>query len=343
MMFCIIYFKMSYGLFILLFLFVLKKLKNVLIFLIFFFDLMSFKSKIVESLKSFFQNQSGVSVIFGALLLFGICIVFLSAFLVYAVPAWELQKESEENDSLYLSVIQFSNDINALNQKSGSGFSSFQGFILLPPSNATVSADAGGEFLFSADLSIPSESETYLISESSVSGYFVLSRGSVIFSNSYHQLPDQFYFVGPSSLLLCQNEGASFIQSPSVRFVRGSDGQILLLLSGQIFKCDSSPIFGENAVIRYRETKTITIHDFVSDFEIRYVPSSSYFPQIHSVYYENRDIASEFWLSDFDSRLTDDFPEIEAVYKNEISSLTISSAVPIEIDIRITEFEIGFE
>ena len=291
-------------------------------------------------MRSFFRDQSGVSAIFGAFLLLGIAVVFLSAFLVYAVPAWELQKESEENNSLYLSVIQFSNDIDSLSGKPFSNFSSFQKNILLPPSNAVILTDSGGEFLFSADFSIPPESEAYLKSESSVPEYFVLSRGSVIFSNSYQQLPDQFYFVGPSALLLCQNEGASFIKSPAVRIIKGSDGRILLTLSGQIFKSESSPVFGDKAVIRYRETKTIMIHDFVSDIEIRYVPSSSSYPQTHSIFYENRDIASELWLSDFSHRIADDFPEIEAVYRDEISSLIISSEVPIEIDICITEFEI---
>ena len=304
----------------------------------FSFLFMFLLSKIRIFMRSFFRDQSGVSAIFGAFLLLGIAVVFLSAFLVYAVPAWELQKESEENNSLYLSVIQFSNDIDSLSGKPFSNFSAFQKSILLPPSNATILTDSGGEFLFSADFSIPPESEAYLKSESSVSDYFVLSRGSVIFSNSYHHLPDQFYFVGPSSLLLCQNEGASFIKSPAVRIIKGSDGRILLTLSGQIFKSESSPVFGDKAVIRYRETKTVMIHDFVSDIEIRYAPSSDL--QTYSIFYENRDIASELWLSDFSRRIADDFPEIEAVYRDEISSLVISSEVPIEIDICITEFEI---
>jgi hypothetical protein len=318
-----------------------EKIKKRINILDFFCFLMFSQIKIFEFLKSFFQNQFGVSAIFGALLLFGICVLFLSAFLIYAVPAWELQQESEENDSLYLSVIQFSNETEIISQKAG--FSPFQSVFLLPPSNATVLTDTDGGFLFLADLSIPSESESYLLSESSVSGYYVLSRGSVIFSNSYHQLPDQFYFVGPSSLLLCQNEGASFVKSPSVRFVRESDGRILLTLSGQIFKSESSPIFGEKSVVRYRETKTVMIHDFVSDVEIRYVPSPSSYLQTYSIFYENRDIASEMWLSDLAGRLAIDFPEIEAVYTDELSSLIISSAVPIEIDICITEFEIELD
>jgi len=302
---------------------------------------MSTSAKIFPFLKRFFQNRSGVSVVFGALLLLSICVVFLSVFLVYAVPSWEMYRESEENDSLYLSVIQFSNTLNSYPQQSGSAKP--RRFLSLPPSNATVFTDSGGEFLFSADISLPLESEMYLINESSVPGYYVLSRGSVIFSDSYHQLPDQFYFVGPSSLLLCQNEGASFIHSPFIHFVRGSDGRILLLLSGQIFKCDSAPIFGEKKVIQYRETKTVEIHDFVSDFEIRYVPSSSAYPSIHSAFYENKDIAMETRLFDFGSQSMNDFPEIEIVYKDEISSLIVSSEVPIEVDICVTEFEIIFE
>ena len=298
-------------------------------------------AKIFPFLKRFFQNQSGVSVVFGALLLFSICVVFLSVFLVYAVPAWEMYRESEENDSLYLSVIQFSNTLESFPRQSVSAKS--QGFLSLPSSNATVFTDPDGEFLFSADLSLPPESEMYLKTESSIPGYYVLSRGSVIFFDSYHQLPDQFYFVGPSSLLLCQNEGASFIHPLSIRFVRGSDGQILLLLSGQIFKCDSAPIFGKKKIIQYRETKTVEIHDFVSEFEIRYAPSLSDYSSIHSVFYENKDIAMETRLFDFGSQGMNDFPEIEIVYKDEISSLIISSEVPIEVDICVTEFEIIFE
>jgi len=319
-----------------------EKIKKRINILDFSYFLMFSRVKIFEFLKSFFQNQSGVSAIFGALLLFGIGIMLLSAFLVYAIPAWELHSESEENDSLYLSVIQFSNDIDSFFQKSPD-FSFGHGVLLFPPSNAIVLTDAGGEFLFSADISVPPESETYLKSDSSVSDWYVLSRGSVLFFNSYHQLPDQVYFVGPSSLLLCQNEGAAFVKSPAIRFSRAFDGRILLSLSGQVFKSNSSPVSGEKAVIRYRETKTIMIHDFVSDIEIRYVPSLSAYPQMHSGFYENRDIALEFWLSDFGSRIADDFPEIEVVYKDEISGLVISSAVPIEIDICITEFEIELD
>ena len=298
-------------------------------------------SHISAFIKSLFRDQSGVSTLFGALLLLSIAVVFLSAFLVYALPAWELHQESEENDTLFLSIVRFSNDADSMSQKSQTGISDFQS-VVLPPSNASIFTDTGGGFVFFSDLSIPPESENYLKTESSVQNYYALSSGSVMVFNEYNQLPDQLYFVSPSFLLLCQSEGASFIKSPSAHFIE-SDGRFILFLSGEILKCDSSPIFGEKAVIRYRKNRTVEIHDFVSDFEIRYVPPPSALFESHSIFYENRNIAAESWLSDFSSRISADFPEMDIVYKDEISSLCISSAVPIEVDIRITEFEIELD
>jgi len=334
--------------------------------------------KIVLSVKKYVRDESAVSVIFGALLLLSLLSVLFSVFLVTALPAWTQYREAEESDLLYADVLKFSENAGPLSRSDVSG-SSFPKNQILSSRQSTAMVDENSGFLlFWAEINVPPEVESLLKmgtnlspnpgsnpgpnsgpnsgqnpgpnsgqnpgqNPSSNSVYFKLSSGSVHFINSYTQIPDQFYFCGPAGLILCQEDGASFIRPLPIYLSRGDGGKILLQLSGYIVEGRSSAVSGANSVICFRNVQTVYAHDFVSEVEIRYVPPAALNVGLDEIFYENRDIAVETYLSNFAALVSDNYPEIEAVYKDEIVCLTLTSEKPIEIDIQVTVLQIEFE
>jgi hypothetical protein len=296
------------------------------------------------------RSESGVSVIFGALLLLSILTVFILVFLVYAIPAYQLEKESVENDTLFLSVLLFSEKLENLQSFSPSSSFKSQSF----PSNAAVLVnEKDGCFLFSAPLSLPPESEKSIASNFSLNHdvfsdisknteWFFLSSGSVMFYNQYEQLPDQVYFVGPSSFILSQEDGASFIQEPAIFLIRGSNNQIYISLSGFIVRNNNDPVFEKNPTLRYRLIKTIFAHDFVSCVAIRYAAPETTAFQLPSDFYGSREKVYTSWFLKLQETIQSDYPEIDVYFDPDSMSLYLISSVPIEIDVQIMEIEFEY-
>jgi len=298
--------------------------------------------KIVPSFKKYVRDQSAVSVIFGALLLLSLFSVIFSVFLVTALPAWTMYQEAEESDLLYADVLKFSENVDTISQSGGSGLFFPKSQILFSRRSTVIADENGGFLLYRAEMNLPPEVESVLKTDPA-SDYSKLSSGSVLFINSYMQLPDQFYFCGPAGLILCQEDGASFIRPPPIYLSRGDDDQILLQLSGYIIECRSSAVSGANSVICFRNVRTVNAHDFVSEVKILYVPPTALNVESDSIFYENRDIAVENYLSGLAALIQENYPKIEAVYNNEIACLTLTSETLIEIDIQITVLQIEFE
>ena len=285
-------------------------------------------------------------------MLLSILTVFILAFLVYAIPAYQLEKESMENDTLFLSVLHFSEKLGDLQPSSSLSSSSLKSQSF--PSNVTVLVNENdGFFLFSAPVSLPPESEKAVKSKfsldhdvfSEVSGetqWLFLSSGSVMFFNQYEQLPDQIYFVGPSAFILSQEDGASFIQDPEIFIIHGSNNQIFMSLSGVIVQNNNDPVFEKNPTLRYRLTKTIFAHDFVSCIAIRYIPPETSAFQISSDFYDNRDGIYNSWFLRIQETIQSDYPEIDVYFDPDSMSLYLISSVPIEIEIQIMEIEFEY-
>ena len=298
------------------------------------------------------RGKSGVSAVFGALLLLAILTVFVLAFLVYAVPAYQIEKESAENEALFLSVLHFSEKLEDLRQSSSFSSSSIKSQSF--PSNVTVLVNENdGGFLFSAHLVLPPDSEKTIQSKypikhdvfaevSDETQWFFLSSGSVMFYNQYEQLPDQVYFVGPSAFILSQEDGASFIQDPSIFIIRGSDNQIFMSLSGVIVQNNNDPVFEKNPILRYRLTKTIFAHDFVSSVAVRYVSPETAAFQLSPDFYDNKDKAYDSWFLRLRETIQSDYPEIDVYFDSDDMSLYLISSVPIEIEIQIMEIEFEY-
>ena len=299
----------------------------------------------INQVTGWMRGDSGVSVIFGAFLLLAILTVFISAFLIYWIPAQQLGKESTENETLFLSVLRFSEKLDDLNVPSSSFSSSFKSQTF--PSNVTVLVNENdGRFLFSAPVTLLPESEKVIRTGFSLDDdifsdlpddreWFILGSGSALFYNKYEQLPDQIYFIGPSSLLLSQEDGASFIQEPSVFITRGSSNQIFMSLSGFIVQTNNAPVFEKNPTLRYRLIKTVQIHDFVPDVSIRYVSPETPAFQLSSDFYSHRDEAYDTWFLNTREMIQSDYPEIDVYFDSDSMSLCLISSVPIEIDVQI--------
>jgi len=298
--------------------------------------------KIVPSFKKYVRDQSAVSVIFGALLLLSLFSVIFSVFLVTALPARTLSLEAEESDLLYADVLKFSENVETISRSGGSGSLFPKSQILFSRQSTVMTDENGGFLLFRAEMNLPQEVESVLKTDPA-SDYLKLSSGSVLFINSYTQLPDQFYFFGPAGLILCQEDGSSFIRPPPIRLSRGDDGKILLQLSGYIIEGRSSAVSGVNSVICFRTVRTVYAHDFVSEIEILYVPPAALNVHSDSIFYENRDIAVKNYLSGLAALISDHYPEIDVVYERNSGGLTLTSVAPIEIDIQITVLQIEFE
>ncbi|WNY29156.1 hypothetical protein MmiEs2_13740 [Methanimicrococcus stummii] len=290
-----------------------------------------------QKTKEMFRDESGVSVIFGALLLLSILALFISLFLTAAIPAKIMAEESAENDRLLSDILKFS-------ETNDSGSFSFHS----NHSTIHVFESEKHGIYFSADISIPPETESFL-KAGAFSGEFDsyrLSSGGLLFSCDYSQIPDCDYFLGDSSLLLIQDDGFSYLLPPVVN-VYQNQGNILISLSGDLVRSTSSSVFGNLTTVNYKIIQTAEVYDFVSEIRIYYVPPESksklnpdsVFGEIETVQKE----AFSEWLFQFEKKLNRDFPELKTELETESDfenlTLIISSETPFEIDITVHEIE----
>lgn len=305
------------------------------------------------------RDESGVSAVFGALLLLAIFTVFLSAFLATAVPAKIMQDESEKNDLLLSGIFDLSE------KAASSGRQSFQ------TQYSVIQADENsGGIIFAADLSMTPETASFLKSdadfdlaaifgrgfdslfdeddEENDNGFgagsnfsaYRLSSGSLLFSCRYSQIPDAVYSFGSSSVLLVQEDGSSFLKPPEIS-VRENNGQFLISLSGDLIRSSSSSVFGNLTVLNYKVVQTAEVHDFASFVCIQYVP-----PESESLLndFERNEIENSFihHFAQIDEEINRNFTELRSEFDSKTRTLTISSDSPFEIDIFVREIEYSF-
>ena len=267
---------------------------------------------------------------------------------------------------------------------SSSGFSSFsskRGFQIFSSPGSVSSSETviyvdenGGRFVFAAELNLPPESEKFLKTDGldfsqlnpdlieqveqiehfdNFSNFqtYTLSSGSIIFSNSYSQLPNQVYFLGPSSLILSQNDGAVSVFPFPIHFSENESGSLLLSISGQIFKSNSSPVFGNRTLLSFEQTQKAEGVYFATAVAIQYQAiEKSNSSEIKSGIetnlknnIQNRDEAIEKSLFDFHKFIESEYSDLESFYDSETFSLLIYSEKPFEIHFLVEEFNIEFE
>ncbi|MDR0768091.1 MAG: hypothetical protein LBE57_06635 [Methanosarcinales archaeon] len=298
--------------------------------------------KIKHPVKEMFRDESGVSVIFGALLLLAILTLFLSAFLLTALPAKVMSEESADNDLILSGILKLSEKTAA---------SSSHSFYSKHSAIQAVESEGGILFAVASGLSAPPETESFLKSDSfnhdlffgfndDLADDFVfyrLSSGSLIFSSRYSQIPDRVYSLGDSSLLLIQEGGSSFLKPPAV-FVRKNDGKILISMSGDIIRSASSPVFGDLTTLNYRVIQKAEVYDFATAVCIFYIPpgQDSFFNETVAV---QREKAFKQWILEFENNLNRNFPELKTKSDADNLMIVISSDSAFEIDITVREIE----
>ncbi len=288
----------------------------------------------VKFLIKMIRDESGVSVIFGALLLLTISAVFLSAFLMTAVPAKIMSEESDANDLLLSEILKHS------------GNEAPAGRVSFHSDYSTVNAVEGGGILFAADISVPPETDSFLKSDlifHSVNDFdfYRLSSGSLLFSCRYSQIPDCFYSSGDSSLLLIQEDGSSFLKPPDISIRRNKDNKILLSMRGDVLRFSSSPVFGPLTILNGVVIQTVEVHDFVSEICILYSADASG-PVLNEALTIQKEKAFREWLLNFEQELNRDFPELKTDSDPEKLTLIISYDSFFEIDIRVREIDCSF-
>lgn len=279
--------------------------------------------------------------------------VFLSAFLTIAVPAYKTAKESERDDLLLSDIFIFMEYRDFSSQTIQKIFHSDYAVL-------RVDENSGG-FLFAADISVPPETASFLKYDEKCNGFenfdeklaplflssfspdsefYFLSFGSLLFSCRYSQIPDRSYFLGDSSLLLLQKDGSAFLIPPNIS-IRKSNDRILLSMSGDIVKSDSSPISGNSTILESRVLQKAEIHDFVSLLAIQYVPpNSNSVLSDHEKEQKKEAVFSHF--SDLNDEIRSRFPELTSEWDHENMILMISSESAFELDCTIREIEYSF-
>jgi hypothetical protein len=271
---------------------------------------------------------------------------------------------------------------SGVSSSGSSSFSSKRGFQIFSSPGSVSSSETviyvdenGGRFIFAAELNLPPESEKFLKTDGldfsqlnpdlieqveqiehfdNFSNFqtYTLSSGSIIFRNSYSQLPDQVYFLGPSSLILSQNDGAVSVFPSSIHFSENESGSLLLSLSGKIFKSNSSPVFGNRTLLSFEQTRKAEGIYFATAVAIQYLPAieKSNSSEIKSGIEtniknktQNRDEAIEKSLFDFHKLIESEYSDLESFYDSETFSLLIYSEKPFEIHFLVEEFNIEFE
>lgn len=285
-------------------------------------------------LKKLFRDESGVSVIFGALLLLAVFTVFLSAFLITAVPAKIMSEESAGNDLLLSEILKHSdNEVPA-------------GRVSFHSDYSTVHVIEDGGILFAADISLPPETKSFLKPDlifNSVNDFdfYQLSSGSLLFSCRYSQIPDCLYSSGESSLLLIQEDGSSFIKPPAISVRRNKEDKILLSMRGDVIRFSSSAAFGHLTTLNCDIFQTAEVHDFISEIRISYSPPAPG-PVLNETAAVQKENAFRQWMLKFENELNLDFPELKTDWNPEKRMLVISSDSLFEIDITVCEIEYSF-
>lgn len=290
--------------------------------------------KFFKKMNEMIRDESGVSVIFGALLLLSISAVFLSLFLATAIPAKIMSEESAGNDLLLSEILKHSDD------------GAFSGSLSFHSNYSTMTVVEDGGFLFAANLSVPPETKSFLksdlvFSSDNASDSYKLSSGSLLFSCRYSQLPDRFYSSGDSSLLLIQEGGSSFLKSPAIRIWRNNEDKILFSMRGDIIHFSSSSVFGNLTTLNYRVLQTAEVHDFVSEICLFYLPAEpdSFFNESAAIQKEK---AFQEWMLKFENELNLNFPELKTDSDLENMVLIISSDPLFELDVAVREIEYSF-
>ena len=280
-----------------------------------------------------------------------------------------------------ISSISSADSSSGVSSSGSSSFSSKRGFQIFSSPGSVSSSETviyvdenSGRFVFAAELNLPPESEKFLktdgldfsqlnpdlIEQVEQIEYFdnlrnfqtyTLSSGSIIFQNSYSQLPDQVYFLGPSSLILSQNDGAVSVFPFPIHFSENESGSLLLSISGQIFKSNSSPVFGNRTLLSFEQTQKAEGVYFATAVAIQYQTiEKSNSSEIKSgietnikTNIQNRDEAIEKSLFDFHKFIESEYSDLESFYDSETFSLLIYSEKPFEIHFLVEEFNIEFE
>ncbi|WP_318785020.1 hypothetical protein [Methanimicrococcus hacksteinii] len=114
----------------------------------------------IQFFQKFIRDESGVSAVFGALLLLAVLSLFFSAFLLTAVPAQIMAEESDKNEQLLSDILKLSEN------PASSGRSSFHS------QYASVHTETGGGIIFCADLSVPAETKSFLEADDDLDSLF---------------------------------------------------------------------------------------------------------------------------------------------------------------------------
>lgn len=284
--------------------------------------------------KEMIRDQSGVSVIFGALLLLSVFAVFLSAFLVTAVPAKIMADESAGNELLLSEILKLSEN------------DALSGQVSFHSDYSTVQVIQSGGILFAADISVPPETGRFLKSGKlfdSVNDFdfYQLSSGALLFSCRYSQIPDCFYSSGESSLLLIQEDGSSFLKPPEISVRQNEAGEILFSMRGDVLRFIPSFVFGDLTTVNYRVVQTAEVHDFVSEIRLFYFPAEtgSFLNDTAAIQKEK---AFQKWMLLFENELNRNFPGLKTERYPDQRTLIISSDSLFEIDVTVREIEYSF-
>ncbi|WNY25803.1 hypothetical protein [Methanolapillus millepedarum] len=319
----------------------------------------------INFFHKFLKSKSGVSSVFGALLLLGILAVAVSLMIANVLPALS-QKEEEKEDKIFLaSVVSFSEKTDQLMKKSisftGQNYSLSESQIIIGKNSSVFVDENTGGFLIWTNATVPPnkdflkfsgnhsfsepESEKEENENENESGNafeaLILSNGSVIFFKTYQQLPDRMYFYGPSSFVLSQRTGATQVSPLSIFVTKNAENQTMISLSGQIFKSKTPPVESDQKNIRFYVTKTATVRDRINYLEIQYIPNNSP-PADFSDYYENRELAVEKQMIEWVEKWNVECPEWKTEFDPENKILRIESDVSFEIEIVVSEIEIEF-
>ena len=309
---------------------------------------------------NFLSDSSGVSVIFGAVLLLGILMLFFSAYLITAVPAQILSEESANQElfhsdllNLFEKIANPAADFSSIGSKRGTHFFSAK-------HSAGFVDENGGRLLFEADIVLPPESEEFLkteetevkkikkvkISEEAEEAFeiYTLGSGSIVFFNSYTQLPDRAYYFGPVSLILSQKDGAVSVTPSAVRLSKNESGSALISLSGQIFKGRAAPVFGNQTAVFFERLQKAEGIGFTTALSVWYIPPPNDDLSFTSAEFaENRDECIRKMFYDLHRQIQSEYPDLDSVYDSENICLQIHSEKPIEIYFCVEEFAVAFE
>ncbi|MDY0266777.1 MAG: hypothetical protein RBQ94_03910 [Methanimicrococcus sp.] len=304
-----------------------------------------------KSILSFLKEDTGVSTVFGALLLLAVLTVFLSAFLAIAVPAYKMSEESKKDDRLLSDIFilmesppqkkiqkTFHTEDVVLRADENSGGFLFAAFVSVPPDTSSFLRYDGKSQ--NSKIFDELQSPPHLSSLPPDSEYYILSRGSLFFSCRYSQIPERSYLLEDASLLLLQKSGHVFLTPPNIS-IRKSNDRILLSMSGDIILSGSSPVFANRTVVKSETLQKAEIHDFVSFLAIQYLPPNTD-SFLSAKEKEQKTEAVSRYFSDLNHTIHLNFPELISEWDEENSTLLISSESAFELDCTVREIRYSF-